>query len=457
MQNTYASRQRGIMTARTIPHLSIEQEHSGVSEKILQSYEHTLRHELEQVRKASEGMYETPYASINLSLDNNHIQTAKSLADKYKNTSLLVVIGIGGSNLGTIAIQEAILGKQHNLHPGNRPKILYADTVDPDSMNTIQSLMDAELKKNKKVVLNLISKSGGTTETIANFEILYTTLKKYKKQKAAESVVVTTDDGSHLWHFAKERKFKVFAMPKTVGGRYSVFSPVGLFPLALLGIDIKKLLDGAADMRAACLRDEHNENPAILRAAMIANAHASGKNITDNFYFKTDLESIGKWYRQLMGESIGKEYNKAGTEVIHAGITPTVSIGSTDLHSMAQLYFGGPNDKFFTLVSINKFSTNLAVPVIKEYDALVPNIQGKKLTVIMDAICDGVATTLENRNKTFCRIKLHDSKEESIGALLQLHMMEIIYLAAIYDVNPFDQPNVEEYKVETKRILAKKR
>ncbi len=444
-------------TSHTTPHLSIEQEHSGIDEKMLLSYEHSLLQELQQVRKAAEGMYETPYASINLSLDNKHLRAAKTLAGKYKNTSLIVVVGIGGSNLGTIAVQEAILGKQHNLNPGKHPKILYADTVDSQNMSTIQLLMNAELKKGKKVVLNLISKSGGTTETIANFEILYTTLKKYKKQKASDFVVVTTDDGSHLWHFAKEQKFNILAMPKTVGGRYSVFSPVGLFPLALLGIDIKKLLDGAANMRSTCLRQEHNENPAILRAAMIANAHACGKNITDNFYFKTDLESVGKWYRQLMGESIGKEYNKDGTQRIHSGITPTVSIGSTDLHSMAQLYFGGPDDKFFTLISVEKNSVDLTVPVIKEYDALVPNIQGKKLTVIMDAICSGVAATLENNKRAFCRIKLHDCKEESIGALLQLHMIEIIYLAAIYDVNPFDQPNVEEYKIETKRILSKRR
>jgi glucose-6-phosphate isomerase len=210
-------------------------------------------------------------------------------------------------------------------------------------------------------------------------------------------------------------------------------------------------------MRAACLQQEHGENPAIARAAMIANAHSGGKNITDNFYFRTDLESVGKWYRQLMGESIGKEYSKDGSQKVHTGITPTVSIGSTDLHSMAQLYFGGPDDKFFTLISVEKNATQLAVPVIKEYDALVPNIQGKKLPVIMDAICSGVAATLETRKKPFCRIRLDNCKEESIGALLQLHMMEIIYLAALYDVNPFDQPNVEEYKTETKRILASKK
>src|SRR6185436_8131741 len=114
-------------------------------------------------------------------------------------------------------------------------------------------------------------------------------------------------------------------IPKKVGGRYSVLSPVGLFPLAMLGIDITKLLDGAAHMRAQCLKER--QNPAIIRAAILAHEWAHGHTIADNFYFKTDLESVGKWYRQLMGESIGKEWNKDQTKQLWMGMTPTVSVG----------------------------------------------------------------------------------------------------------------------------------
>jgi glucose-6-phosphate isomerase len=244
-------------------------------------------------------------------------------------------------------------------------------------------------------------------------------------------------------------------MPKKVGGRYSVLSPVGLFPLAVLGVDIKKLLDGAAHMRAQCLKPAH-ENPAILRAAILANAWDQGRTIADNFYFKTDFESVGKWYRQLMGESIGKEWNREHTHQVWMGMTPTVSIGSTDLHSMAQLYFGGPNDKLFTIITV-KNTAAVKVPSMPEFEPLVHNIQGKRLSAIMEAIVGGVKVTLEKENRPYCSIELADAAEESIGALLQLHMMEMMYLAALLDVNPFDQPNVESYKVETKRILARKR
>jgi glucose-6-phosphate isomerase len=155
-----------------------------------------------------------------------------------------------------------------------------------------------------------------------------------------------------------------------------------------------------------------------------------------------------------MGESIGKEWDKMHTRRVWMGMTPTVSIGSTDLHSMAQLYFGGPNDKFFTLFTVKQWTNKAQVPNMRQYDALVPNVQGRKLDFIMGAISDSVAITLAKQRRPFCRIELPDTTERSIGALLQLHMFEMIYLAALLGVNPFDQPNVEDYKIETKRILA---
>lgn len=434
--------------------LTIHSVHSGLSEQERLSYGRQLAEELAALQQAAKGFYEEEHASINLPVDPEHPRMVKRLAAKYKGVSLIVVVGIGGSNLGTMAVQEAVLGRLHNLSPGKRPRILYADTVDPDSISTINAIMEAELKAKRNVLLSAVSKSGGTTETTANFEVLLQTLQKHKKAKAKEYVVITTDQDSHFWNLAKQEGFAVLPMPHKVGGRYSVLSPVGLFPLAVLGIDIDKLLGGAAHMRQQCLRPN---NPAMLRAAMLANALSKGRTIADNFYFKTDFESVGKWYRQLMGESVGKEWDRGHTKQVHMGMTPTVSIGSTDLHSMAQLYFGGPNDKFFTLVTVRRSAAKPTVPKMPQYEALVPNIQGKQLSVIMEAIVGGVQATLIKDQRDFCIIELPDTSEQSIGALLQLHMMEMMYLAAILGVNPFDQPNVEEYKIETKRILARKR
>ena len=435
---------------------TINYEHSSLGNAELLTYREKLNDEFARMQHDASSIYDDDRASINLPLDLQHLKQCQKLAAQYKGVSLIIVIGIGGSNLGTVAIQEAIFGKQHNLNPGKKPRILYADTVDPDNITTINILLEQELKKGKKALINTISKSGGTTETIANHELLLKTLQKYRKKDYKKYVVVTTDEHSPLWDFAKREGFNALPIPKKVGGRYSVLSPVGLFPLTLLGINTKALLDGAAHMRAQCLKEEHAQNPAMIRASLLAYARASGKNVADNFYFKTDLESIGKWYRQLMGESIGKEWNKEHNKQVWMGLTPTVSIGSTDLHSMAQLYFGGPNDKFFSIVTIEKNNDAVRVPDIHAYDALVNNVQNKKFSTIMGAISNGVMITLQKQQRPYCHISLPDASEHSIGALLQLHMMEMMYLAALLGVNAFDQPNVEAYKIETKKILAEK-
>src|SRR3990172_93136 len=174
--------------------------------------------------------------------------TAKKLIPEIKKKmrpQLIVVIGIGGSNLGTIAIQEALLGKQWNLH--NSPRILYADTVDPDALQVIIEEMQNVLRQGQQILLNVISKSGSTTETVANFEVLLNVLKRHRKD-AGKYVVATTDKDSPLWKLAVKNGFSVLEIPKKVGGRYSVFSAVGLFPLGMLGIDLKELLNGAAQI-----------------------------------------------------------------------------------------------------------------------------------------------------------------------------------------------------------------
>ena len=205
-----------------------------------------------------------------------------------------------------------------------------------------------------------MSKSGGTTETIANFEILLNILKKYKK-KYEKYVVVTTDKDSKLWNLSLKKGFDTLEIPKKVGGRFSVLSSVGLFPLGIIGVDIYQLLKGAKLMKNSCLNKNIIKNPAALSASLIYLHRLNDIKIHDLFIFNYDLESLGKWYRQLMGESIGKEYDKNMIRVFE-GITPTVSIGSTDLHSMAQLYLGGPYDKFTTFVRIEKNREEIDIP-----------------------------------------------------------------------------------------------
>lgn len=364
----------------------------------------------------------------------------------------LVVVGIGGSNLGTIAVQEAILGRLYNQLTTST-KVLYADTVDSDGINNIIMLVKPILEKGGNIVLNVISKSGTTTETIANAEVLIDLLRRHKKDYK-NCISVSSDKDSELWNIAFLEGFNVLEIPKKVGGRYSVFSTAGLFPLGLLGIDIERLLDGARSMRDTCINMNVKENPAAISAAIQYLHYMSGKNISDLFLFANDLESLGKWCRQLMAESLGKEFNKKG-ETVNMGITPVISIGSTDLHSMAQLYLGGPYDKFTTFLSVENSNSHIKVPTQKGYSKLVYGIQGKSLENIMSAIVEGTKAAFRKGKRPFMDVKLPYKSEYPIGQFLQFKMIETIYLGYLLDVNPFDQPNVESYKKETRKILQK--
>lgn len=408
--------------------------------------------EIERMNQATQKNYDDDRASINLATDIDMRNNVKKIINQKKdlNPEYIVVVGIGGSNLGTIAVQEAVLGKLFNQH-NPQTKILYADTVDSDLLQSIISIIEPVLKQGKTVIINGVSKSGGTTETIANFETLLEVIKQYH-QDYHKYLVVTTDKNSKFWNWAQDNNVSALEIPKLVGGRYSVFSPVGLFPLGLIGIDIDTMLDGAAQMRTRALEKDPTKNPALISAALLYLHNQNGKTINDMFLFNTDLESIGKWYRQLMGESIGKEHDNQSNKV-NVGITPTVSIGSTDLHSMAQLYLGGPYDKYTTFISVQSLASNITVPNFDDFNKLVDKIQAKPLSHIMDAILKGVQTAFQKDNRPYNEIILPDKSPHTIGQLLQFKMMEMMYLGFLLNVNPFDQPNVEAYKIETKKIL----
>ena len=421
-------------------------------QRILETAER-LRSEIRNMTNAISEDYESDLASLYLPQDRLMLGKVKEVIGEnlYLKPVYLVVVGIGGSNLGTIAVQEAVLGKLYNQLTAST-KVLYADTVDSDNINDIIALVNPVLERGANVVLNVISKSGTTTETIANAEVLLDLLRRHKKDYE-KCITVTSDKDSELWNIAVKEGINVLEIPENVGGRYSVFSPVGLFPLGLLGIDIERLLDGARAMRDACFNVNVEENPAAICATLQYLHYKSGRNICDLFLFANDLESLGKWYRQLMAESIGKEFNKKG-ERVNIGMTPTVSIGSTDLHSMAQLYLGGPYDKLTTFVRIKNSRSRLKVPSVEGYSDLVPEIHGKSLMDIMDATLEGTKAAFRSGKRPFIEITLPDKSEYSVGQMLQLKMLETIYLGKLLDVNPFNQPNVESYKKETRKLLA---
>lgn len=425
-----------------------------VPEAELKALGKKLEPEIKRLQDALTTDYDSVYASINLITDEHmHTVVANVVQEKkLLKPKIMIIIGIGGSNLGALAVHEALHGTMYN-QADPELKVYWADTVDADYISTIANHMESALRQKSHILLTIISKSGSTPETAANAQVLLALLKRYHPEDYFRFVVAITDKNSQLWQVAVQERFVSLEIPKNVGGRFSVFSAAGLFPLAMLGVDINQLLEGARFAMPDLLSSDTSINNAALSAIVLTHFRHQGKTIHDTFLFSVALESVGKWYRQLMGESIGKEFDRTGKQV-YMGITPTVSIGSTDLHSVGQLYMGGPRDKITTFITVGANNNDLVVPAHPEYAGLCPSIQDKTYSQIMDAIIDGVQKAYGKQPLPFMSITLPEKSAFYIGQLLQLKMLEIIYLGFLLDINPFDQPQVESYKEETRQILA---
>ncbi|NBQ17122.1 hypothetical protein EBU24_02285 [bacterium] len=398
---------------------------------------HNLDQEIMRLQEAVDTKsYDTDYAWINCLYDQKNVEFVQKLVEKKQALAIdvLVVIGIGGSSLGTKAINQAVNGVFCNEH--NKVKIYFLETVDVTYTAQLCALLEDCFKSGKKILVNVISKSGSTLETTLNFNCVLALLYTYFPENYHDYVVVTTDENSELHQIAKEEQFDVLFIPKKVGGRYSVFSAVGLFPLAFIGIDINEFLGGAQQIVSASTSQDLLNNPAAVSALALFSHFKQGKNIHDTFLFCPQLEALGQWYRQLSAESLGKKFNKRN-EIVNVGMTPTVSIGSNDLHSVAQLYLGGPYDKFTTFVTVS----------------LEPYHKDFSYALVMPAIALATQEAYQKDNRPFCTIELERTDVNNLGQFMALKMFEIIYLAYLLEVNPFDQPQVELYKKEIKLSL----
>ncbi len=402
------------------------------------------------------GGYDAPECSINLVSDKEHAQKTEALAEKLSSEHLEIVfvVGIGGSNLGTMAIYEALYGKS-DVFLSRAPKLIFADTNNSREMEIMKKVVEESISDPREFVLNIVTKSGTTTETIANAGFLFDILShKFGEKIAAERTVVTTDYESSLWKIALEKGMHALAVPENVGGRYAVFSAVGLFPLRLVRVNIQELLAGALLMRENCVKKNGLENPALFGAVATYLYSRKKLSMYNSFFFNSELESVGKWWRQLYAESLGKRYNKDGGS-IHAGMTPIVSVGSIDLHSMVQLYFGGPKDKFTNFIYAENSKGMAIVPTEHVFKSLSPDISGKDFADIMDAILTGTKEAYKEHALPFIETVFPNIDAYSVGAFMQMKMIETMLLAKLWNIDAFDQPEVESYKKFTRELLRK--
>ncbi len=394
--------------------------------------------------------YREPEGFINLPFDRSLLEKVRCIAVEKRSTCLkyIIVVGIGGSNLGIKAVYGALYGFFDDVEPDRFPRIIFLPTTNSTHLKRTLAFLSRVIRRPEELIVNIVSKGGETLETVANAELLISFLKK-RFPDISRRIVVTTGEDSPLWTEAGNRALARISIPVNIGGRYSVFSAVGIFPLLIAGLNVSELLRGASEMNKKCLL-KYPYNPALVSASILARSYRQGKNIHDTFVFNSELESLGKWYRQLLGESVGKEKDLDGREV-RVGITPTVSVGSTDLHSVGQLYLGGPKDKVTTFLSCSL--KGLEIPEERFFSKLIPELHGKDTKNIMDAILTGVKIAYRKNKLSFMDISFSNINEYELGQFMQFKMLEVVYLAQLLNVNAFDQPNVVLYKKEVKKIL----
>jgi glucose-6-phosphate isomerase len=376
---------------------------------------------------------------------------AKLMQGRYAD---LVVLGIGGSALGTAAVQSALNPWTYNHLEKKalqgRPRLWVLDNVDPEKLKSIRSLLNP-----KTTLVNVISKSGATAETSAQFLWLKAWLFKSLGPKWKNHVVVTTgpEEGT-LRQIVREEGLLSLEVPPGVGGRFSVLTPVGLFPLALAGVDVKGLLSGAASMRRRTLNENPWRNPARLYALMQYLLYLKGFRINVMMPYSDSLYLLADWFRQLWAESLGKRLNHKN-EVVETGPTPVKALGATDQHSQIQLYAEGPRDKVVTFIRVEKFRTSLLIP--KGYPKVrdLSYLGGHDFGELLNAEQTATAMALAKNGRPNCSFILPRIDAYVLGQMIFLLETATAYAGGLFGVNPMDQPGVEEGKRYTYGLMGK--
>ncbi len=400
----------------------------GIEFKKLLALAERYRKEIENDK--SVGFTDLPDTDIYLKLCEE--VTAK-LPDK---TDTLLVLGIGGSALGTKALRDC-------FPESLTKKLIVLDNIDPHTISKTAKSINP-----KTTVVNVISKSGSTIETISQFKFFFDLFKKeLGESEAVKRFVLTTDpEKGPLRKIANGMNMLSLPVPSNVGGRFSVLTPVGLFPLLYCGIDVESILKGAS------FEKKEGEKKAETGAVLDYLFFKEGKNIKVCFIYSDRLYTLGEWYLQLFAESLGKRRDREGN-VVKTGATAVLAKGVTDQHSQVQLYKEGPDDKFFAFFKVEKGET-VKIPDHFDNYGNFSYLTGKDFNSLMDAEFEGTVQSLEKENKPLICYRLEDITPETIGRFIYLFEMQTALTGYLFNINPFDQPGVEEGKIIAKKLLG---
>ncbi len=406
---------------------------NGITKEALSKYQEKVKVGIarlsEMVTGGSVGFPNLPLVDVS-----DITSYAKSVNGKYED---VIIAGIGGSALGIEAVVNAILPYGYNTlseaERGYKPKIWVADNVDPSKIVTILSMCKPE-----KTLCVVISKSGNTVETAQNFSLIFDWFGKLLAKNMREHIVVVTDPAKGpLREFADKNNLVTFPIEASVGGRFSVLSPVGLVPAALIGVDIEKLLLGAKDIV------DNYQYQIEVASAIYLYYMDNGKSINVLMPYSSRLDKYAEWFCQLWGESLGKKLTYSGKEITF-GSTPVRAVGAIDQHSQIQLFREGPLDKVVTFVEVKQHDKDKSVSG-NFYDAF-GYLNGLYLGKLLNTELQTTEAALLTSGVPSLKISIDTLDEFSLGQLFMFMQYIVPIIGLAVDINPFDQPGVEEAK-----------
>ena len=362
----------------------------------------------------------------------------------------VVVLGIGGSALGPIALRTALRKPQWNLLDAGerdlRPRLHVLDNLDPA---TVGGLLERVVKLERTLFI-VTSKSGGTAETMAQYLVIRDAIERHRLSPRDHIVFVTDPQKGALRLLARQEAIPALEIPANVGGRFSVLSAVGLLPAAMIGIDTGALLEGAADMARRCEADSLAKNPAGVFSMLQSLADSKhGRHVHVLMPYSDALRDMAAWFVQLWAESLGKARGETGI-----GPTPLAALGATDQHSQVQLFMEGPADKTVTFIAVPA-RDDVEIPTLHPRVTELSYLGGHTLGEVLDIERRATAGALAARGRPNMTIELDAVDAAHVGGLFMLLEIATIYAGALYDVNPLDQPGVELGKQFTYAMMGR--
>lgn len=355
---------------------------------------------------------------------------AERVAKSLERFSTMLVVGIGGSSLGLRAVVSAL---------GSKKNLIVCDTLDPDTIFSTLTHIDWS-----KTVITIVSKSGGTLEIMAIASLLVESLKSQVGQSWTDHVVVTTDpESGFLRKWATENKLATCHIPADVGGRFSIFTAVGILPMGWAGLDIRKFWAGADAVVVDALESSSDKSLPLTLAAHHVQADRAGRPIAVIMPYATGLWDYARWFVQLWAESLGKD---------GMGQTPLVAVGTADQHAQLQMFAEGPKNKMIRFVTVEEWRDDLTVPA--PLDPSAGYLKGKTFGHLLTTAAAAMADALGQVGCPSYTLRLERLDESTLGALMMTDIMTTVAAAALYNVNPYGQPGVELGKKLWRELLS---